>query len=46
MSLIPPSCENLPESVTTLLELWSKEPNLKAQNDSTTIETSLKTSIL
>lgn len=45
MISLPPSCQNLPELVTTLLELWSLELSLKSQNDPTPIETSLKKAI-
>ncbi|TVQ43731.1 MAG: dynamin family protein [Gloeocapsa sp. DLM2.Bin57] len=45
MISLPPSCQNLPELVTTLLELWSLESSLKSQHDPTPIETSLKKAI-
>ncbi|ELR96450.1 dynamin-like GTPase family protein [Gloeocapsa sp. PCC 73106] len=45
MSSTPADCQHLPELVSTLSGLWFKEPNLKAQNDFTTINTSLRKAI-
>ncbi|MGL5877919.1 MAG: dynamin family protein [Xenococcaceae cyanobacterium] len=45
MSQLIPHCTNLQEQVNTLLKLIQQEPNLRTQQDTTVVESSLKKAI-